>query len=243
MAIIDGRNRCGMTVGKRLKDNPDFPLRRSIKCGKCGGHLSGGWSRGRSKRYAYYVCKNRCGAPSIKVTVLKDSLIEFLTEYTPPKEKLELFLMLMRQRFNQDIAQLRTKREKAEQEIAQLKQMRITLGRKNMEGVYDDEYFREQKKDLDGKITDWESVLGSTVYDTKYTMDDIEKFMRAKFEDLGRTYDKSEPGEKRVLLGSISPNRLAWQYSGLSNQQFSAEYQAILGVQPNQNALGVTEGS
>ena len=67
--------------------------------------------------------------------------------------------------------------------------------------------------------------------------------MRAKFKDLGKTYDKSKPGEKRVLLGSISPNGLAWQYSGLSNQQFSSEYQAMLGVQPNQNALGVADGN
>ncbi len=42
-AIIDGRNRAGMTIGKRLQDNPDFPLRRMIKCGKCGGPLSGAW--------------------------------------------------------------------------------------------------------------------------------------------------------------------------------------------------------
>src|SRR3989344_262884 len=95
-AIIDGRNRCGMTIGKRLQDNPDFPLRRAIKCGKCGGALSGGWSKGRTKRYAYYVCKNRCGAPSIAVKKLDDSLIQFLQEITPPKEKLELFLLLLR---------------------------------------------------------------------------------------------------------------------------------------------------
>lgn len=50
-AIIDGRNRAGITVGKRLQDNPGFPLRKVVKCGKCGEVLSGGWSKGRHKRY------------------------------------------------------------------------------------------------------------------------------------------------------------------------------------------------
>ncbi len=127
-AIIDGRNRCGMTIGKRVKDHPDFPLRRVIKCSKCGGVLSGGWSKGRSKKYAYYICKNRCGAPSIAVKKLNDSLITFLRNITPPKEKLDVFLLLLRRDFNRNIALINSKREKAEQEIATLKQMKIKLG-------------------------------------------------------------------------------------------------------------------
>lgn len=73
-------------------------------------------------------------------------------------------------------------------------------------------------------------------------MDDVDKFMRDKFKDVGQTYLDSEPGQQRVLLGSICPSGLAWQYPGLSNQQFSAEYQVIRYVQTEQNALGVIEG-
>ena len=241
-AIIDGRNRSGMSVGKRLKDNPDFPLRKTIKCGKCGGVLSGGWSKGRSKKYAYYICKNRCGASSIKVQLLSDSLIEFLRSITPPKEKLELFLMLLRMNFNQNIALLRTKREKAEQEITKFKQMKITLGYKNLQGTFTDEDFQQQKKAIDKDVKALEMVLGRTIYD-QYTYEEVAKFMREKFSDLGTTYLKSNPGEARVLLGSICPTGLSWQYSGLSNQQFSPEYQAILDVRTDDFALSTAYGS
>ena len=70
-------------------------------------------------------------------------------------------------------------------------------------------------------------------------MEDVDKFMRDKFKDLGQTYLDSEPGERRVLLGSICPTGLSWQYSDLSNQQISPEYQAILNVRTDEFALGV----
>ena len=241
-AIIDGRNRCGMTIGKRLKDNPDFPLRRTIKCGKCGGPLSGGWSKGRSKKYAYYICKNRCGAPSIAVKKLNDSLIEFLRNITPCKEKLELFLMLLRKEFNQNIANIQAKRVKAEEEVAKFKQMKQTLVEKNLMGTYSDDIFLEQKKIIDGKIAVAELLLGKTIFD-KFTMDDVDRFMREKFKDLGQTYEDSEPGERRVFLGSICPTGLAWRYSDLSNQVFSSEYQAILDVQESDFAISSAYGS
>ena len=240
-AIIDGRNQCGMTVGKRLNDNPDFPLRRSIKCGKCGGHLTGGWSKGRTKKYAYYICKNRCGAPSIAVQKLGDSLIEFLHGITPSKEQLEVALMVLRKKFSQNVNAIKTKREKAEEEITQLKELRQSLVLNHLKKIYSDEVYEEQSKVIEGKITSFEKVLGQNTF-YKYTMDDVDKFMRDKFSDLGKTYLESEPGERRVLLGSICPAGLAWQYSGLSNQQFSPEYQAIRNVRTEQNAFGVTDG-
>lgn len=240
-AIIDGRNTSGMTVGKRLKDNPEFPLRRTIKCGKCLGPLSGAWSRGRTKKYAYYICKNRCGAASIKVQVLDDSLIDYLHEITPPKEKLELFLMLLRKNFNQNVMLLNGKREKAAQQIAELKELRQALVLKNLKGTYSDEMFQEQDNIIKGKLVLLERILGGTIFD-KYTIDDVEKFMKEKFKDLGITYLKSEPGERRVLLGSICPSGLSWRYPGLSNRQFSPQYQAILDVDKSDFAMSDASG-
>lgn len=229
-AIIAGRNDCGMTVGKRLKDNPDFPLRRSIKCGKCGGHLTGGWMKGRNKKYAYYVCKNRCGGASIAVQKLNDSLIEFLHDITPSKEQLEVFLMVLRKKFTQNVNAIKTKRERAEQEIVQLKQLRDDLVMNHLKKIYSDEVYQDQSKKIENKIAAFEQILGKNTF-YKYTMDDVDTFMRDKFKDVGQTYLESEPGQQRVLLGSICPTVLAWQYPGLSNQQFSPEYQAIHSVQ------------
>lgn len=239
-SVIDGRNRSGLTIGKRNKDNPDFPLRRSVKCSKCLGPLSGGWSRGRSKRYAYYICKNRCGAPSIPVKILDDSLVNFLRDITPSKKGLEVFLMLLRKTFNQNMNAIREKREKAQFEIVKLKELRKTLVFKNLQGTYSDDVYKEQSKAIEDKISDLEQVLSETVYD-KYNIDDVEKFMKDKFSSLDKTYLKSNLGERRVLLGSIFPSGLKWYYSGLSNREIGSMYQAILNAQRPDFALSTPD--
>lgn len=53
--IIAGRNRSIPHVAIR----PEFPLRTFVRCPYCGHVLTGSFSRGRSKYYAYYHCYNR----------------------------------------------------------------------------------------------------------------------------------------------------------------------------------------
>lgn len=45
---------------KPRKDNSDeFMLRGLLVCEKCAGHLTGAYSKGRTKRYRYYFCQSR----------------------------------------------------------------------------------------------------------------------------------------------------------------------------------------
>ena len=120
--------------------------------------------------------------------------------------------------------------------------MRQPLVEKNLAGTYSDEMFKEQNAIIGAKIATAESILGQTIFD-KYNFEDVERFMREKFEDLGKTYVDAEPGVRRVLLGSICPTGLSWSYSGLSNRQFSQEYQAIRDIGSGKIAMSTAYGS
>lgn len=172
---------------------------------------------------------------------LDDSLITFLQQITPKKEQLDAFLFILKKSFYQNLASLQAKRDAAAQEIVKLKMMRQTLVEKNLTGVYTDDVFQEQNTVISNKIASAETLLGETIFD-RYNINDVETFMRAKFANLGQTYKESEPGERRVLLGSICPSGLAWQYSGLSNQEISLEYQAILHAKDNDFSLSTPRG-
>jgi len=235
--IIDGRNVAGVCLAKRTRDNPEFPLRRMIKCSKCGTPLTGAWTKGRTgHKYAYYFCKARCGTPSIPVKILDDSLIEFLKEITPKKNSLEFFLLLLRKTYHKNVAALSTKREKAELELVKLKELRQTLVQKNLRGTYSDDVYKEQNKIIEDKITTAHTVLNATIFD-KYNINEIEAFMREKFSDLGQTYETSNLGERRVLLVSIAPSGLHWQYSGYSKQEIGSLYQSICDVKTTHFAM------
>ena len=104
-----------------------------------------------------------------------------------------------------------------------------SLVEKNLKGFFPDDVCQEQLASIGKKIADAETVLGENIT-RKYTIEEVEAFMREKFTDLGKKYQESEPGERRVLLGSIAPAGLSWHYSGLSNRGFSKEYQSILNI-------------
>jgi len=58
----------------RHRNHPDFPLRRFARCGVCDRPLSGSWSKGRGRRYAFYHCRAGCTrtpAPALEAVFLQ----------------------------------------------------------------------------------------------------------------------------------------------------------------------------
>lgn len=84
---------------ERLKTDPsmparkdmhaDFPLRGAIVCGSCGFSLTGGWSQGRKKQYAYYRCHHHgCaergkGIPRARLTERFEDVLRSLAPTGP----------------------------------------------------------------------------------------------------------------------------------------------------------------
>ena len=75
-----------------IRNHPDFPLRRSIRCGVCNKPLTGSWSKGRSKKYAYYRCPaSQCREVKVRKETLEKLFIEFLRKLIPLPAYLKLF--------------------------------------------------------------------------------------------------------------------------------------------------------
>ena len=86
--VLNGR---APAKSSRVRDNPDFPLRRIIRCGRCSSPLTGGWSKGRSRHYPYYHCpKKGCGGSNIRKERLEELLVDRLGEMSLRPEMLDL---------------------------------------------------------------------------------------------------------------------------------------------------------
>ena len=77
----------------------------------------------------------------------------------------------------------------------------------------------------------------------KYNIELLSDFIRDKFGDLNKTYEKSSLGEKRVLLSSIFPAGLLWQYPGISNSKKSPLYRLVLAPNEKSIACGAAGGN
>ncbi len=48
------------SITPRARSHEDFPLRGFVKCGCCTEPLTGSWTKGRNRYYAYYHCQDGC---------------------------------------------------------------------------------------------------------------------------------------------------------------------------------------
>ena len=79
-AVLDGRV---VVAGPRQRNDPDFPLRGFVRCQTCGRPLTGSWSKGRSRQYAYYHCQTKCRAVNVSKAVLEGAFASELALLQP----------------------------------------------------------------------------------------------------------------------------------------------------------------
>ena len=60
-----------------------------------------------------------------------------------------------------------------------------------------------------------------------YSMEEVISFMKTILADLWEAYKRSNLNQVKVLIGSMYPDGLAWDYNGTLNHKISTLYQAI----------------
>ena len=91
-ALVSGRKNAGI---RHIRDNADFPLRRFVRCAKCGKPFTGSWSTGRSKKYPNYRCQSHCKGTNIRKKKLEMLFVQYLKRIAPKKEYVSLFRALV----------------------------------------------------------------------------------------------------------------------------------------------------
>jgi site-specific DNA recombinase len=67
----------------RPRSRADFPLRGFVRCSACGRGLSGSWSKGRARHYAYYHCRPGCRAVNVSKARLEELFVQELAHFQP----------------------------------------------------------------------------------------------------------------------------------------------------------------
>lgn len=227
-AILDGRNvNIPTPLAKKNRDNPEFPLRRIVKCSGCGMSLTAGWSKGKNQKYAYYFCQKWCGrGGTVPLEDLDKSTEELLTDYSLTPQTIDWTSTYLRKTYNQRVSTLHQRREQADSELRKLFETRQSLIEKNLSGIYSDEIFKDQNKMLEEKIAAIQLTKNDDLI-TKYNIENIVNFIREKFKDLASTFKNSNLQQKRMLLCSIFPSGLVWGYPGYLNTLTSPYYQVM----------------
>jgi site-specific DNA recombinase len=124
-ALLSGKR---PMVKAHERNNPDFPLRHFVRCGRCDRPLTGSWSKGRNGRYAYYRCQNRsCKAVHIRREEMEQAFVEFLAQLQPKPEYLRLFSEIIIDVWKEKQAKATAMHQAAERQLKSLRERKQRL--------------------------------------------------------------------------------------------------------------------
>lgn len=199
-ARLDGRNRVKGTPRQRM------PYAGGLfTCASCEASIVGGWSKGRSKRYAYLWCRNGC-TRSVPMHVVEDQVAGRLDELTLPDEGREAVRNAI-----QTLAAAESKTVKAELLHLQREQRRLTT---RVSTLYEDRLAgRISPERYDELVGAAESSLEETTARVQ-ALGSTDRDWRAVAllaVDLAcnvrRVWDESDGFNRREVLETIALNR------------------------------------
>ena len=186
-------------------DNPDFPLRRVVHCGRCSTPLTGAWSKGRSKHYAYYRCaKSRCGR-SVAVRTLEDLVLDALRELAISPEVAALTRAIVEDTWNDRTAVSRNRQAtlKSEEEKLLRRLDKLTDKYLDNDGI-DAATYEQQKNRLTANLEETRVALA----DSEPPDLDIEaaiNLAQALLQDLPECWNRLQPLERPQFLRALFP--------------------------------------
>lgn len=122
--------------------NEDFPLRRFVSHPN-GNKLTGSWSKGRNRKYAYYRFSGLI-APSIDKIELENKMRDFMNQYRWDRDYIDLLRMNEKSEFSSFLKNNRTSHASVELLLKEVYQKRNALIQKNLRGIIQDSVLKEQ---------------------------------------------------------------------------------------------------
>ena len=208
-AILAGRH---PSVSARLRSNPDFPLRHFVQCGKCLRALTASWSRGRSKRYAYYRCQNRvCRGVNSRREEVERKFVDFLEQLKPKPEYLRLFGEIIVDVWKKKQAKVVTVHDVLLRRLADLKKRKhLLLEAFVYKRALDQPTYQEEVDRLNEEIT----LAEMEADDARLDQLDIEaavEFAQYVLLNAGRMWSESGAEQKQRLQKLIFPSSVQFE--------------------------------
>jgi len=216
----------------RVDVSEDFPLRGYVVCGECGHPLTANWTKGRNRKYPYYVCRHR-GCDMWGKSVARDKIEEayeaLLRSIVPTEEMFNALLVLFKKRWSE--SESRSKEERTslklqinaiEKKVGQLLERIVDTTSESVVSAYERkvEDLEREKLLLLEKTTRCGTALGK-----------FDETFRTAFEFLANPWNIWENGglpEKRTVLNLTLASHLVWDWNqGVRTAELSLPFKAL----------------
>lgn len=193
----------------------DFPLRGYVLCDRCGQPLTAGWSKGRSKRYAYYRCQH-CTGTNVRKETIEELFCTELEKVKIPPEILAGWKNFLRQIWESQGLEITQRANGSNQATDQLRKQRDRLVDVYTAGTIPEEVFTKKAKELERKFLfakAQETNSDIEYFDFHAAIDYAVKMLSNPVE----FWRELPTHQKHLLGGSIFAQKPTWDGSRILN--------------------------
>jgi site-specific DNA recombinase len=197
-------------VPERRLEHEDFPLRRFVKCARCGKPLTGHWTRGRKKSYAYYRCLTRgCPTGSIPKATLEDGFLDLLEELRPEPKYLALFKEIVLRAWQDRHVHVAEKRRTLQGRLDDLRARKDKLVEAYLDGTIEKQTYQEHAAKIDTDLTEARVSLTEAT-GGEIDIEAVLAFAEQVLGDPGALWRSLPVAKKIRLQQAIFPEGLAF---------------------------------
>jgi site-specific DNA recombinase len=211
------KSRSNLANIPHMRLHPDFPLRRFVRCAHCGNKLTGAWRLGRSKKYAYYNCRDsncKMFGLSIPKNELENNFFQFLKSFSPAQEFIKLFEKIILDVWNDKHQIVRQQKEIYEQNLKLLEAKKGRLTEMRINGELSEEDYIKYKYNIENQI------IGLQVSKNEASIEELDlestiSYCRQFLRDTASIWrDMSNPEHKQRLQSLVFPKGVSYDRDG-----------------------------
>jgi len=177
------------------KNNPDFPLTKFFRH-PSGFAISGSWSKGRYQRYPYYLVHHQ--KINLRKEALENHFKEILGHLKMSIDYFEKVRNLVLTQNKPKKAQSDFDKPKIEKDIAILEEKKSLILEKNLNGVINDAFCREQLQKIDFQIQNMPKEIKEPE-EQNHNFPELLTKVRSIFLNPVKTWEEAEIDQKILL--------------------------------------------
>lgn len=203
-----------LSVPPKNRNNPDYPLRRFIRCPYCDTPLTGSSPKGRSRKYKYYHCRTKgCHFGNVPTSFMEQRFIEELRLIQPKENIVDLFCQIVREIWKEKQNGRMANKKKMEQQISQQKEKKKKARDLYVEGKLDEADYNEIKNETDEKINVLRIELVGLNPELKNISECLD-YCRYFLINLADLWLKGDLGLRQRFQNLIFPNGIYYMEDG-----------------------------
>ncbi len=205
--VLNGRKK---NIKARNTRREELPLRGYLLCRQRGRPLTGSASHGNGGKYYYYHCQTSLGCKErFKADIANEEFLAFLRTFKAKSEVLDLYLMIMEERFKKGKTTKATQDRELDAQIAKL----TTRLKNAKEMMLDGEMERSEYKQIVSELEPEVEKLKRRKASEGLVEDDYQRYLKQGFcllKSIDKRYQEADLEKRQQIVGVIFPEKIVY---------------------------------